>query len=159
MRIMVNQLIEKDISNYLQSFKKDYKQQGFDFEIYSEPGAVEVTGYYNDEYYPNKKTPFVLLRLVIMNECKQIQISNIFLPQFMRHKAIGKNIIKNIFTISKEQGYTLFIVDMVNSFYKRMIDRGALPFIGCDDAVQIVDTTNLSSQKFDFLNQIYEKGQ
>lgn len=143
---MVKQLIEKSIAEYLQSFKEDYKQEGFDFEIYSDLDEIKITGYHNNISNPNEKTPFVLLRLFILQECKQIQISNIFLPNFMRHRAIGKKIISNIFAISKEQEYELFIVDMVNSFYQRMKNRGAIPCSNCDDAVQIIDTTNLNSR-------------
>lgn len=144
MAIMINQLIDKNIAEYLQSFKEDYKYEGFDFEIYSDLDGIEITGYYNNISNPNEKTPFVLLRLFILQECKQIQISNIFLPTFMRHRAIGKKIISNIFAISKEQKYELFIIEMVNSFYQRMKNRGAIPCNNCDDAVQIIDTTNLN---------------
>ena len=46
--------------------------------------------------------------------------------------------------LSEKEKYELFIVDMVNSFYQRMIKRGALPCIDCDDAVQIVSETKLN---------------
>lgn len=141
---MIHQLIEENILSYLQPFKEDYKDQALDFRAESYFNGVEVKGYYRNEYKPDEITPFVLLRLFILRDCKQIHISNIFLPGFMCHRAIGKHMIYNIFAISKQQGYDLFIVDMVNSFYRRMINRGALPCNGCDDAVQIVDTTNLS---------------
>ncbi len=141
---MIHQLIEETVSSYLHPFQEDYKDQAFDFSIDSYFNGVEVTGYYKNEYKPDETTLFVLLRLSILHDCKQVHISNIFLPRFMHHRAIGKHMIGNIFGISKQQEYDLFIVDMVNSFYCRMIGRGALPCIGCDDAVQIVDTTNLS---------------
>lgn len=61
----------------------------------------------------------------------------------MKHKGIGKKLIYKIFMISEAVHYGLFIVDMVNSFYQRMIKRGALPCDECDDAVQIVSETKL----------------
>ena len=61
----------------------------------------------------------------------------------MKHKGIGKKLIYKIFMISEDVHYGLFIVDMVNSFYQRMIKRGALPCNECDDAVQIVSETKL----------------
>lgn len=61
----------------------------------------------------------------------------------MKHKGIGKKLIYKIFMISEDVHYELFIVDMVNSFYQRMIKRGALPCNECDDAVQIVSETKL----------------
>lgn len=70
-------------------------------------------------------------------------ISNIFLPDFMKYKGIGKKLIYNLFVISEKENSELFIIDMVNSFYQRMIKRGALPCDDCDDAVQIVSETKL----------------
>ena len=61
----------------------------------------------------------------------------------MRYNGIGKKLIYTIFTISEKEQYKLFIVDMVNSFYQKMIKRGALPCKECDDAVQIVNETKL----------------
>lgn len=61
----------------------------------------------------------------------------------MKHKGIGKKLIYKIFMISEAVHYGLFIVDMVNSFYQRMIKRGAIPCDECDDAVQIVSETKL----------------
>ena len=61
----------------------------------------------------------------------------------MHHKAIGKQMIGILFRLAKQQGYDLFLVDMVNSFYRKMINQGALPCDECDDVVQIVDTTDL----------------
>ncbi|SJU48228.1 Uncharacterised protein [Clostridioides difficile] len=57
---------------------------------------------------------------------------------------IGKNMISKIFVISEEYGYGLFLVDMVNSFYRGMINRGALPCDDCSDAVEIVKETKLN---------------
>lgn len=61
----------------------------------------------------------------------------------MKHKGIGKKLIYKIFMISEDVHYGHFIVDMVNSFYQRMIKSGALPCNECDDAVQIVSETKL----------------
>jgi len=102
-----------------------------------------MKGYYNNEFDPTKQTPFILLRFCIYHEYKQIQISNIFLPKFMQYKGQGKRLIYEIFEIAEENSYGLFLVDMVPSFYKRMLDKGALPCNECDDAVQIVRETKL----------------
>lgn len=143
----IYQQIKKEIANYLEPFKDDYGEQHFEFNIIGfmegdDGYRVDVNGYYKDEYEPEKQTEFILLRLYVYNEYRQIQISNIFLPTFMIHKDIGKKLIHNIFTISEKEQYELFIVDMVNSFYQKMIKRGALPCMG-GDAVQIVSETKL----------------
>ena len=145
---IIHQEIEKEICNYLSPFKDYYAEHCFDFEIKSDwwndnAYRVEVFGYHKDDYKPNEQTRFILLRLFIHHEYKQVQISNIFLPNFMRCSGIGKRLISKIFLVSGKAQYELFIVDMVPSFYKRMIARGALPCDECDDAVQIVSETKL----------------
>ncbi len=144
----IDQRIEQEVTNILMPLVSLYKQQGFDFEIqidcYSDGKVVvEVWGYYNDEFKIDMKTEFILLRLYIHNDFKQIHIPNIWLPTFMRHNGIGKKLIHKVFVITKEINYKLFIVDMVDSFYQRMIKRGALPCIDCYDAVEIVSETRL----------------
>ena len=145
---IIHQEIEKEICNYLSPFKDCYAEHRFDFEIESDwyndsAYRVEVFGYHKDDYKPDEQTTFILLRLFIHHEYKQVQIGNIFLPDFMRYNGIGKKLISKIFLVSRKAQYELFIVDMVYSFYNRMIARGALPCDECDDAVQIVSETNL----------------
>lgn len=144
----INKRIEQEVTSILMPLTSLYKQQGFDFKIqidcYSdEKVIVEVWGYYNDEFEIGKKTEFILLRLHVCNDFSQIHIPNIFLPAFMQHNGIGKKLIHKVFLISKEINYKLFIVDMVDSFYQRMIKRGALPCRDCYDAVEIVSETRL----------------
>ncbi|MGN0460977.1 MAG: hypothetical protein ACI4HZ_00870 [Ruminococcus sp.] len=148
MERFIHERIKMEINNFLKPFQTDFLEEGFDFQIIDfwnsdDVYKVEVEGYHKNEYNPYEQTPFVLLRLFICYEYKQVQISNIFLPNFMRYKGIGKKLIYKIFTLSKEEQYNLFIVDMVDSFYKKMLSRGALPCDNCYDAVQIVSKTKL----------------
>lgn len=148
MKNIHQQLIEA-ITDYLQPYRDNYVEQCFEFEIAEDWNTdttyrVEVKGYYKDKHKPEKQTPFILLRFFINYEWEQIQISNIFLPDFMRYQRIGKKLIGIIFAISEKEHYELYIVDMVYSFYNKMIERGALPCDDCDDAVQIVSETKLS---------------
>lgn len=145
---IIHQHIEEEIINYLMPLKNEYVEQCLDIKLesgWNDNGEyiVEVWGYHKNEYKPEEKTEFILLRLYINHQYKQIYIANIFLPDFMKHKGIGKKLIYKIFMISEDVHYGLFIVDMVNSFYQRMIKRGALPRNECDDAVQIVSETKL----------------
>lgn len=140
--------IEKEISTFLEPYKKDYLDQHFDFQIgyfQSDDNTyqLEIRGSHRHKYKPDEQASFVLLRLFIYSEWNQIQITNIFLPDFMRYNGIGKKIISKIFTISEQEQYSLFLVDMVNSFYNKMIKRGAIPCDNCDDAVQIIAETQL----------------
>lgn len=143
----IHQKIETEIFNYLTPLKDQYAEQQFDFDIdvsmRDNDVLVEVWGFYKNESAPNGKTEFILLRLYVRHQCTQIHITNIFLPDFMRYKCIGKHLINKIFLISEEVHYELFIVDMVPSFYQKMINKGALPCIGQDDVVKIVKGTEL----------------
>lgn len=145
---MIHQQVEEEVIDYLMPLKNEYVEQCLDIKLESgwydnDRYMVEAWGYYKNEYNPEEKTEFILLRLYINHGYKQIHITNIFLPDFMKYKGIGKKLIHKIFMISKNVHYGLFIVDMVNSFYQRMIKRGALPCKECDDAVQIISETKL----------------
>ncbi len=85
---------------------------------------------------------FVLIRIVISEESKKIFVSNIYLPDFMRHLGIGRKLIKVIFKAAKELQYELFIDRMTKSFHESMRKRGALE---CKepDMLKIVDGTML----------------
>ena len=138
------------LDNYLTEIKKNYSEERFDYEIdhgflgdSERRYEVDVAGYYKNEYDENEQTKCVLLRFYIVKEYGQIQMTNIFLPAFMHYKGIGKKLISIVFTVAKKSNYDLFLVDMVNSFYRRMINRNALPCDGCVDAVQIISTTKL----------------
>lgn len=144
----IHQQIEKEILSYLEPFKDDYVEQRFGIKMVDgwnsdDVYEIEVYGYHKNEYKPEKQTQFILIRLFINYKYQQIQISNIFLPDFMRYKGIGKKLIYEIFAISEKEHYGLFIVDMVYSFYQRMLKRGALPCDECDDVVQIIGETKL----------------
>lgn len=144
----IHQQIMTDIANYLEPFKSDYIEQCFEFDIRdgwcsNYVYQVNVNGYYKDDYHSGELTPFILLRFFIDYEDMNVQISNIFLPDFMKYKGLGKKLIYKIFVIAEKEHYALFLVDMINSFYQKMIKRGALPCGNCDDIVQVVSETKL----------------
>lgn len=144
----VQKQIALAINEVLDPYTIKHKEQEFDYTIdfgldISSEGYVEVLGAYNDEYRPDKKTNCVLLRLFINSDLKQGRITNIFLPEFLKHERIGKRIIHEIFTLLNEEEYSLFLVDMVDSFYRKMIKRGAVACVEYEDAVQIVNETKL----------------
>ena len=150
MQIIHQEIIEK-IYVYLDSLKKNFSTHRFEFDIFDiidgwygqEFYQVEVRGYFKDEYHPDRQTPFIMLRFSICYEYNEIQVSNIFLPPFMRYKGIGKTLLQIMFTVAEIECFYLFLVDMVPSFYQRMMNRGAIPCDGYDDVVQIVKQTKL----------------
>lgn len=68
----------------------------------------------------------VVIRLTVAEVHREIHISNIFMPMFMRRQGIGKELIAKIYQVAKSFGYSLFIVQMTESFFGRMAKRGAV---------------------------------
>lgn len=94
----IHELIEEETLKYLEPFKNDYIEQRFELEeaggwYNDEIYKVEVYGFYKDDFHPEKQTIFILLRCFVNYNYKQIEISNIFLPNFMRYQGIGKKLI------------------------------------------------------------------
>lgn len=144
MNNVANKIIE-EINYYLESLKEEYKEQDFKFKTINDSNStITVYGYHINPNDCDKVTEFVMLEFCIIKQPSQVQIGIILLPDFMKHKNIGKTMISKIFIISKKEQHDLFIFDMTNSFYDKMIKRYALPCDGCDDAVKIIDKTNLS---------------
>lgn len=91
----------------------------------------------------NELTRFLMLRLYIRDD-RQIVITNIFIPFIMRQKGFGMKILSIIFKLAKQENYALFISDMVQSFYNKMLQRNAIQID--EETVQIIDETELFRQ-------------
>jgi len=87
-------------------------------------------------------SPVVVIRLTVSDDFKQIYISNIMMPMFLRRQGIGKGLIAKIYEVAKAFKYSLFLVQMTERFFDRMVKRGAV-VIQEGDRVQITDQTNL----------------
>lgn len=83
----------------------------------------------------------LVLRVLVDHSGKRIGIPNILIPMELKHQGYGKKIIAKIFEAATLRGYLLFIIDLVPSFYRRLLNRGAIRMD--DDTVQITDTTRL----------------
>lgn len=88
----------------------------------------------------NELTKFLMLRLYIRDD-KQIVITNIFIPSIMRGKGFGMKILSIIFELAKKEDYALFISDMIQSFYNKMLQRNAIQID--EETVQIINETKL----------------
>lgn len=86
--------------------------------------VIEVNGAYRISGIEEKE-PFLMLRLYIGCRNRQVDISNIFLPQFMRYRNIGKELIRRVFELAEREAAQVYLVDMVPSFYRRMCSCGA----------------------------------
>lgn len=93
---------------------------------------------------PTDQNSIIRIVIFFLHDSKQIQIPNIIVPRQLKYSGNGKHMIRIIYEIGKQHRYDVFIVDMVESFYQKMIARGAIPVDA--DSVQIIDTTNLEGK-------------
>lgn len=136
---MKNDQLEINISESIEDLLFPYLDKFFNYQIQKFPGVVVVSGQVNDK--ETSKT--LVLKVLINHEDGEIYIPNIFVPEFMRRQGIGKKIISTIKEVADSYGYNLFIVDLVRSFYDRLVKRGA---VVCkeNDVVWISGKTDLS---------------
>ena len=85
-------------------------------------------------------TRFKMLKLY-KSKSNQIIIVNIYLPDNMRRQGLGMKMISNIRELCNKHKSEFFIDDMVPSFHKKMLRKGAVEVH--HEAVQIVDETKL----------------
>ena len=85
-----------------------------------------------------------LIKLLIDRDEKVVELTNIVLPLFLRQKGVGLKMISDFYTICKRTGYRFIISMMVESFYRRMVLRGAA--IIDFETVEITDGTTLFLQ-------------
>lgn len=94
----------------------------------------------------SSKNPVVLIKVIINRESRNVCVTNIFVQMEKRHQCYGKQLISKIYAICKMFGYRLFLTEMVESFYNRMVRRGAR-IIEVGNVVEITDDTNLTPVK------------
>ena len=81
-----------------------------------------------------------VLRAEFLHDDEQVYITNIFMPESMTKERLGKRVLKAMYDACAKHNYDLLLVDMVPSFYRRMLERGAHRVDG--DSVQINANTN-----------------
>ncbi|MCG8902850.1 hypothetical protein G1K97_13530 [Tenacibaculum finnmarkense] len=126
----VEDLIEQYLKNYLLTLH--------DYSVYSDDKTIYVTGKKNKD----DTSDFYLLRLNVNIENEEFLIPTIFLPNEDRKKGIGLGLIAFIFEITKKLNFGLALVQMVDSFRDKMLERGAKE-TGIYDCLQITESTNL----------------
>ncbi|MBF4466226.1 GNAT family N-acetyltransferase [Flavobacterium sp. LC2016-12] len=83
-----------------------------------------------------------LIRLLPYREDRIVYITNIMIPKNLKHKGLGKLLIKQIFDICQRLKYRLILLDVMDSFSKSLEKRNAkfLDF----DKIEITKETNLT---------------
>lgn len=83
-----------------------------------------------------------LIRLLPHRDEKIVYLPNIMIPIELKHKGLGKLLIKQIFDICQRLKYRFILLDVVDSFSKSLEKRNA-KFLGFDK-IEITKETNLS---------------
>ena len=94
----------------------------------------------------SKENPVVLIRTIINRESRNVYVPNLLVQIEKRYQGYGKQLLREIYAICKNFGYRLFLTEMVESFYNRMVRRGAR-IIEVGNVVEITDDTSLTSSK------------
>lgn len=119
-------------------FLSIYHGDMYDYEGFINRDVVEVYAFSKAD--KTEKIP--LMRLGVSDVNEQIYISNLFTPENLKHNGIGKKLIRIVFEIGTGYGFDTVLVDLVDSFRRRMIERGALETNEYDQ-LMIVEETRL----------------
>jgi hypothetical protein len=119
------------ISNPMLTEEYEYSSSNYD-------DCIEIYQISKDE----KKERSIIIRIVLNRDNKRIDIPTIIIPKNFRHNGFGKKILKQIYKIAQYHNFQLFLVQMVESFYDRMVKRGAQIIVPLD-VVEITNNTNL----------------
>lgn len=83
-----------------------------------------------------------MVRVIMSQVHKEIYLYNIFIPHEDRGQGIGMGLINVLFQAAKVLGYQLVLYSMTDSFYAKMLERGALP-TNLPDCLVVTDDTIL----------------
>jgi len=136
--LFIDRQIIRVLNNFIDCnslFTNDYDYSNSNYD-----GCIEIYRTSKEE----KKERSILIRIVIDRDSKITSIPNIMIPFELNHYGIGKKIMFEIFKVIQKHNYKLYLVQMVESFYNRMVKRGAeiiVPY----DVVEITKKTDLNS--------------
>jgi hypothetical protein len=130
----IKELLAARITFYLEPYIQQLQQ----YSIESSGNRVKVIGAIDD----TSSGQYALTRVFISQETRKMFICNTRLPDSMRHKGIGKKLIKIVHKVATELRYELFIAPMSQAFHEALRKRGAVP---CEKSrlLKIVDSTML----------------
>jgi hypothetical protein len=126
--------LEQTVSSYLEPHFAQFHWQ----EIHFDGDRLEFVVQEKE----NSTSPMMIIELTVADEFKEIHISTIFLPMSLRRQGLGKGLIAKIYEVARVHKFSLFLVLMTESFFNRMVKRGAV-VVREGDCVQITDQTNL----------------
>ncbi len=131
--------IENIIIMKIENFLNEKLGSNFIFTSSLYDSAIQINGTENKP----EGTTMMFFRAGINKEDGQVYIANIFIPYEFKHQNIGKDMISIVYKSSLNFGYDVFLVEMTDSFYERMLKRGAST---CDvsGVLHITENTKLN---------------
>ena len=132
--IMSETLFQKSFEafNSLESHTDTEEDERGDIEL------LKIHGHTSED----ESSIFIMLSL-FANKYKQVIITHIEMPSQMQKKAFGMKMIEIAFNTSENAGYDLYIAQMPQNFYHKMLSRGAREAGDNEDAVKIMKSTRL----------------
>ena len=109
-RIPESFFIHKFLEKVVYDFIVEHNLQKGYFPIYCVRNEVSVSSF---------------IRLLPRHEEGIVDLPNIMLPPSLRKQGLGLKLISDIYAVCKRTGYRLILSMMVESFYNRMVARGA----------------------------------
>lgn len=101
--------LEKEVSDFMDKYRV-CDADGNILPIYCDFATVQVSTFIQLHPYRNQKI---------------VYLPQIMLPSHLRKQGLGLQLIKQIYDICCKFGYSLRICQMVETFYNRMVARGA----------------------------------
>ncbi|MPQ71482.1 hypothetical protein [Pseudomonas sp. MWU12-2323] len=86
-------------------------------------GESLITAWCRESDESDNRTRVLVLHF--LHRCKQMQIPTIMMPHSMVHERLGKRTMQALFQVAEAHGYKLLVVNMVPSFFERLVKRGA----------------------------------
>lgn len=132
--------IDRQIISATKAFisKNPKLTHNYDFVVSNYDDCIEFVSTSKDK----RKVRGSFLRIVINRGSKSVDISNIMVPFELKHNGFGKGVLREIFKVVQKHNYQLYLVQMVEGFYNRMVKRGAEVIVPLD-VVEITENTNL----------------
>ncbi len=131
--------IENVIIEKLENFLNQKLGSNFIFTSSFYDSAIQINGTENKP----EGTSIMFFRAGINKENEQVYIANLFIPFEFKHQNIGKDMISIVYNSSLNFGYDVFLVEMTDSFYERMLKRGASR-CNISDTLHITESTRLN---------------
>jgi hypothetical protein len=132
-----NTNIEEEIIHFLDIYIYQQLNNEYDIEYFTHDG---IQFYIYNKSIKDDSTQ--IIRVLVYKETKQVLIPTIFLPTNIKHRGIGKCMIKIIYMVSKMFNYDVLVIDLVESFRDKLLKRGASE-TSVYDVLKINDNTIL----------------